>query len=232
MRLRLVWLTVFWAMVAAGPVQGQRGIFVTPIPNAPFMAVVTEQRTSLGSDGSWVHSRSLHAVARNTAGAIYNEARPLVPESSSGDPPVVSSHIYDPQTRISTMIYPQQRTYRQMRLQRPPATEPPDLLGGSEGGSDPLVQRTDLGNRTMEGVPVHGVRITQKMPGAQGQEVTVTDEAWYSADLRLNMLMKHEDPRSGTSVMTVTQMSRTEPEAGIFAVPGGYRLVGAGGGVQ
>jgi hypothetical protein len=231
MRLRGLWLLVFGALAAVGPVRAQRGIFVTPIANAPFMAVVTEQQTSLDADGTWSHQRSLHAIARNAAGAIYNEARPLVPESFAGDPPIRASHIYDPQTRISTMIYPQQRTYLQNRLLRPPATEPPDSVAvASPGTPDPLTQQTDLGNKTMEGVTVHGVRITQKIPGQNGQDVTVTDEYWYSPDLRLNMLVKHDDPRSLSVTLTVTQMSRTQPDPAIFAVPDGYRNMRADGG--
>ena len=206
-----------------------RGVFVTPIANAPFMAVVTEQRTSL-QNGTSVQLKRIHAIARNSAGVIYNENRLLRPADFPGDSPVIVSHIYDPQTRLNTFIYPQQKTYQQRRLARPPSTEPPDFYATPEASTLPANQFTeqkDLGSKTMEGLSVHGVLITQHLPSPNqgGQENTVTDEYWYSSDLRLNMLVKHNDPLSGSATITVTQVSRTEPEEAIFQIPGGYQLL-------
>ena len=203
-------------------------MFVTPIANAPFMAVVTEQRSSVQPDGQLNQLKSLHAIARNSAGVIYNEGRPLVPASFPGDPPVRVSHVYDPQTRLNTLLYPQQKTYQQRRLAHPPSTEPPGVYGTSEASTLPanqFTQKKDLGTRTMEGLSVHGVLITQKLPSADpaGQDDTVTDEYWYSADLRLNMLIKHDDPHSGSATITVTQISRSEPDEAVFAIPAGYK---------
>jgi hypothetical protein len=201
-----------------------RSVFVTPIANAPFMAVVTEQRTTRQPDGTTVNLKSFHAIARNSAGVIYNENRPLVPVGFAGDPPVNSSHVYDPQTRLNTFIYPQLKSYEQHHLARPPAVVPPALNAVPEASALPdsqFAQQKDLGNKTMEGVTVHGVQVTQKV-----EDVTVTDEYWYSSDLRLNMLIKHDDPRSGSATITVTQVSRTEPAEGIFQIPQGYVLQG------
>jgi hypothetical protein len=205
-----------------------RGVFVTPIANAPFMAVVTEQRTALQPNGTSVQLKRIHAIARSSAGVIYNENRPLVPADSPGDPPVTVSHVYDPQTRLNTFIYPQQKTYQQRRVARPPSTEPPDLYATPEASTLPASQFTeqkDLGTKTMEGLSVHGVLITQRLPAPNqgGQDVTVTDEYWYSPDLRLNMLIRHNNPISGNTTMTVTQVSRTEPDEAIFQIPSGYQ---------
>lgn len=225
------WL-VFLSAVPAGFAQAPRGIFVTPIANAPFMAVVDEQRTNILPNGAVVNLKTIQAIARSSQGQIYNEGRPLVPLSFAGTPPIVDSHIYDPQTRLNTFLYPQRMTGWQGRTPRPPETVPPDLYATPTANSLPLNQFTkeeDLGTKNMEGVPVHGVRETQTIPAAQsgtGQEVTVTDEYWYSDDLRLNMLIKHNDPRSGSVTFTVTQVSRTEPDASIFEIPSGYKLSG------
>jgi hypothetical protein len=229
MRIKLVVTTISWSLVlvATAAIAQGRGVFVTPIANAPFMAVVTEQRTSLQPDGTWIQLKSIHAIARNNAGVIYNESRPLVAANFPGDPPVATSHVYDPQTRINTFVYPQQKTYQQRRLGRPPSTEPPDLYATPEASTLPesqFTQEKDLGAKTMEGLSVHGVLVTQKLPSPDhgGQDITVTDEYWYSADLRLNMLIKHDDPRSGSATITVTQVSRTEPDEAIFQIPSGY----------
>jgi hypothetical protein len=230
MRIRLLVTTTSGSLLlVATAAMGQApGVFVTPIANAPFMAVVTEQRTSPQPGGTWIQLKSIHAIARNSAGVIYNESRPLVAASVSGDPPVVTSHVYDPQTRMNTFIYPQQKVYTQRRLARPPRTDPPDLYATPEASTLPesqFTQEKDLGTKTMEGLSVHGMLVTQNLPSPDqgGQDITVTDEYWYSADLRLNMLVKHDDPRSGSETITVTQVSRIAPDEGIFQIPSGYK---------
>jgi hypothetical protein len=80
----------------------------------------------------------------------------------------------------------------------------------------------------MEGVECHGIRDTQTIPadeGGNGKEVVVVDEYWYSDELRLNMLVIHRDPRTGEQTTTVTQVSRSDPDPAIFAVPSGYQII-------
>jgi hypothetical protein len=82
----------------------------------------------------------------------------------------------------------------------------------------------------MEGVPVHGVRETQIIPAENsgtGKEIVVSDEYWYSADLRINLVIKHSDPRTGSVTMTVTQVKRWEPDPSLLEVPQGYTPSGA-----
>ena len=225
------WLA-FLSAIPGALAQAPRGIFVTPIANQPFMAVVDEQRTSFQPDGTALAMKTIHAIARSTQGQIYNESRPLVPASFTGTPPIRVMHIYDPQTRLNTFLYPQQKTGWQGRTPHPPSTVPPDLYATPTANSLPVNQFTkdeDLGTQTMEGVSVHGVRETQTIPAGQNgaaKEVTVTDEYWYSDELRLNMLVKHNDPHTGSVTTTVTQVTRTEPDAAIFEIPGGYKLDG------
>jgi hypothetical protein len=78
----------------------------------------------------------------------------------------------------------------------------------------------------MEGVSVHGVRETQTIAvesSGTGAEIVITDEYWYSADLRINLMIKHSDPRTGSVTMTVTQVSRLEPDPAMFEIPEGYK---------
>jgi len=57
----------------------------------------------------------------------------------------------------------------------------------------------------MENVEVHGTRKSRTIPAefsGTGQPIVITDEYWYSADLHLNMLVKHNDPRTGEQTVT------------------------------
>ena len=86
-----------------------RGVFVTPIPNAPLLAVVNTQSSQILKDGTTLNQKTLSAIARDRQGRIFNERRQLIPASETATPPILSIHIYDPQTRANTFIDPQQQ---------------------------------------------------------------------------------------------------------------------------
>jgi hypothetical protein len=223
------------AIVAAGApaVRAQeRGIFVTPIPNAPFSATVRVERTDVQPNGNTLQLWSEREIARDNEGRIYNEYRPFVPTTTKTAPDAIVIHLYDPQNRMTEYLYPEQKTYRMMILSRPPATDTPDDFASPTAAAAPaseFARREDLGYRTITGLQAHGVRVTQTVAAAvsgTGQEVTVTNEYWYSEALRLNLATKLNDPRSGSVTMTVTQIDRREPNATLFGVPAGYTMAG------
>jgi hypothetical protein len=210
--------------------QASGGIFVTPIPNAPFSGTVRVERTDIQPNGNTLQLWSDREIARDNEGRIYNEYRPFVPTTTKTVPDAIVIHLYDPQNRMTEYLYPKQKTYRMMILNRPPATDTPDDFASPTGAAAPpseFARREDLGYRTITGLQVHGVRVTQILTAAvsgTGQEVTVTNEYWYSEALRLNLETKHNDPRSGSVTMTVTQIDRREPSAALFGVPPGYTM--------
>ena len=210
-----------------------RGVFVTPIPNVPLMAVVNTESSRILPNGTTLNQKTLSAIARDEHGRIFNEKRALVPTSETAPPPILVIHIYDPQTRTNTFIDPQGQVAWQNTLRRPPATVPPEVgsipLTGNSPAS-PYVKEQDLGTRRMEGVDVHGIRDTQTIPAeaSGGKDISVVDEYWYSEDLRLNMLVIHKDPRTGEQTTTVTQVSRSEPDPAIFEIPAGYKVTHPG----
>jgi hypothetical protein len=210
-----------------------RGVFVTPIPNVPLLAVVNTQSSQIQKDGTTLNRKTLSAIARDGHGRIFNERRPLIPASATVTPPILSIHVYDPQTRMNTFIDPQNRVAWQSTLNRPPSSVPPEAGSIPLVGSSPpsqYVKEEDLGTRRIEGVDVHGIRDTQTIPAEAngGKEITVVDEYWYSEDLRLNMLATHKDPRTGEQTTTVTQLDRAEPDPAIFEIPSGYKIIQRG----
>jgi hypothetical protein len=221
---------VFVSSVAVAQTQG---VFVTPIPNVPLMAVVNTQSSRILANGTTLNQKTLSAIARDEHGRIFNEKRALIPVSETATPPILVIHIYDPQTRKNTFIDPQNQVAWENTLRRPPSTVPPEVgsipLTGRSPAS-PYVKEEDLGTRRMEGVDVHGIRDTQTIPAeaAGGKDTTVVDEYWYSEDLRLNMLVIHKDPRTGEQTTTVTQVSRSEPDPAIFEIPAGYKVTRPG----
>jgi hypothetical protein len=221
---------VVLAIICTASYASAQDVFVTPIPNAPFNGVINVARSVVQTDGSIASLKTIRNIHRDSLGRIYNEARALLPVSSTDTPQVVRVHLYDPQTRMSTVLDPQQRTFWTTTVSRPPETVPPTLRTGSSVFQNEFTREEDLGVREMAGVTVRGFRETQTIPAEKsgtGKEIVVTDEYWYSDDLRINIMIKHSDPRTGTTTLTVTQITREEPDPALFEIPESYAAVGA-----
>ena len=222
--LKTVLSVIALALFLAVPrLSAQDDIFVTPIPNSPFSGVINVERSIVRQDGNVVNLKTVRAIHRDSRGRIYNEYRTLLPASSSETPQATHVLLYDPYTRTSTTLFPLQHAYRSSTTPRPPATTPP--VFASYGPQNAFTREEDLGVQEMQGLGVHGLRHTQTIPAGTGgsdKDIVVTDEYWYSEDLRINLVLKHNDPRAGSVLMTVTQIARTEPDSSLFQIPDGY----------
>jgi uncharacterized protein YdeI (BOF family) len=98
---------------------------------------------------------------------------------------------------------------------------------GARRAADPNVTTEDLGQQTINGVAATGHRITRTIPaGAMGnaQPIQSVREVWTSTDLKVPVLVKTSDPRRGTTVTQLTNISRAEPDAALFQAPAGYTV--------
>jgi hypothetical protein len=192
---------------------GQGGIYVTPIMNVPLTAIVTVQRKRILANGVTENEKSMHVIARDSQGRIFNVVRGWVSSTSNETPAILSMLIYDPQARLSTRLYPGRHLAVQRTALRPPRTEPPILYATPAASSANLSQETQT--------------IAAADTGT-GKAVQVVDEYWYSDELRLDMLIKHSDPITGSTTTRVTQLSRTDPDPAMFTIPPGYKVVHPG----
>jgi len=177
--------------------------------------------------------KTMREVGRDSRGRIHNEMREYSPLSNTVTPAVVRILLYDPQSRMSTTLYAKQHTFVTRTVNRPPSSLPPVLFAASPTGdnvpANQFTKKEDLGVRNIEGFAAHGVRQTQTIPAENsgiGQEVVVTDDYWYSDDLRMNLMIQHSDPRTGAAILTVTQIDRNEPAPAFFEIPPDYKQAG------
>ncbi len=87
--------------------------------------------------------------------------------------------------------------------------------------------KEQLAPATIEGVYAEGTRVTTTIPAGQignEKDLNVVDETWYSPDLQLDVLTRHNDPRTGEAVYKLTKISRSEPDPALFQVPAGYTV--------
>jgi hypothetical protein len=205
------------------------GVFVTPVPGAPFSGTVEILSKEILPDGSTYTRHTMNHIARNSAGVIHNERRRLVSSSFQGEPRLTSIHIYDPRTRTNTFLDPETHIARQSILREsphPPTNGTPPTAEQLQKSQYLSVQ--DLGTATIAGIPLHGTRKMRVVPAqvsGTGKDVTITDDYWYSEELKVYLVLKHSDPRTGEQTVGITQIDRAEPDSSLFAIPSAYKVV-------
>jgi hypothetical protein len=84
-----------------------------------------------------------------------------------------------------------------------------------------------LGTKVVEGVQADGTRTTITIPAGQiGNEnpIQIVDEVWRSPDLQVIVHSEHSDPRMGTTVYSLQNLSRSDPSPALFQVPADYTV--------
>lgn len=193
---------------------------IPPIPNAPFSATTVMDNTQTLADGTTVTTKTMTTIARDSKGRTHNENRYYLRPSEGGRGRIRDITIFDPTTRIKTTLTP-------ATLQAVVSTLPPQQLRPASRAIPPGLQREDLGLSSIGGLTVHGFRQSRTIPeGADGNDrpITITDEYWYSDELHMNITLKHTDPQHGTQFVTLTQLSRDEPDEKMFEVPADYKV--------
>jgi hypothetical protein len=85
----------------------------------------------------------------------------------------------------------------------------------------------DLGSQVVEGVAARGSRTTTVIEaGAIGNEqpIQIVSEQWIATDLKLLVMTKHSDPRTGETTYRLTNLSQAEPSRSLFELPSDYTL--------
>jgi hypothetical protein len=217
-------------LFAATPIDDDpraNGTFVTPIPNAPFTAVDKLQQTLFDPSGTIVKLKTTRAIARDSQGRVYKVARLLRPIAETSTPPIYMIELYDPQSKIYTLIYPRSRTFWKGDLDRTSSLLAQEYFYGLPMHNGLPVYKSakeeDLGTESLVGMPVHGIRETQKVVDSTGKNGFETDEYWYSDDLRMSVVAEHKSPNGDSLTVAVTQITRAEPDSSLFEIPANYR---------
>lgn len=96
-----------------------------------------------------------------------------------------------------------------------------DFKWSSKGASK------DLGTRDMAGVKAQGRLRSYEIPAGEignRSPITVSDESWWSPDLKITVYSKHSDPRTGDNIYRLENLKRDEPAAALFTVPSDYTV--------
>ncbi len=194
------------------------GISIPSVAGLPFSATLVIEAEREWADGSVQVRRTISIIARDSKGRTHNEVRRLMPEYFHGSPELISVRVFDPETRMRTICDMAEQTGRREFVPKTPAK--PSV-------PNPQVHVEDLGTTPLNGLQARGTRRTQTIYGSgygNGGPIEVVDETWYSPELRLNLLVRHSDPRNGVETVGVSGLKREEPAATLFEAPPGCKI--------
>jgi hypothetical protein len=174
--------------------------------------------------GSTVRFGFVSLVARDSSGRMYFESRRTLAPSGELLPRAYFI-VIDPGEHTRTMCYVATKTCRVDAFRHVSYDEQGD---GDEAPPASATESVNLGTHVIESLTVLGTRETRVIAaGAYGnsQPMITTKEVWHSPELDLDISIVRTDPRWGTESRKMTEISRSEPDGGYFAIPADYQLL-------
>jgi hypothetical protein len=197
------------------------------VRGAPYSADVSNETTRVLADGNTIRQTSSGRVYRDGEGRTREESSlEALGSAARGNRPQLA-FIYDPAAGASYVLDLMHRTATR-------TIWPQDRAGGSVNRPNRSVRQEQtntktesLGTQVVAGLVAEGTRTTLTIPAGQvgnSQAIQVVSERWYSPDLQVVVLSKRSDPRSGETVYQLTNISRSEPSAALFAAPADFQI--------
>ena len=218
------------------------------ITDAPYSGELVFEHTQTLADGTPVTEQEHGQVTyRDSLGRTRTERAFTIPEDSD----IRIVQITDPVERLQYTLDPVNKIAHRAKwtVQNPSIATTPSPAGGAvaiarfaslppgelrtlaESAPLPLptvpqpnraeVPREWLGTQTIEGLAVNGTRMTSALS---------TTELWMSPELQVMVLSKHHDPKTGDSIVRLTNITRAEPDPTLFRVSSDYQIVDEEGG--
>ncbi|HEX8559546.1 MAG TPA: hypothetical protein VF668_15695 [Pyrinomonadaceae bacterium] len=218
------------------------------VKGSPFSAdAVTEHVQRLG-DGNRLTRKSAARLFRDAEGRTRREHTPAPrgggPAPEGQEPRLVV--INDPVARVEYVVDNARRTVRKtfvppglaeararatgaessFGVLMPTSTAHRRMAEGENAPPPPAPKKEKLEARMIEGLMAEGTRTTVTIPAGEfdnEQPLEITHEQWYSPELQMVILLRHNDPRFGETLFRMTNITRAEPVPELFAEPQGYR---------
>jgi hypothetical protein len=197
------------------------------VTGAPYSAEEIGSKTRTLADGTRVTVAMPSAfLYRDSAGRTRAE-RPVLAMAAdrklSAQIPVVAE-IHDPVAGCQYFLDAANRVAHRYMVLRANAA----AGGGIKQPQAPALTTEPLGTQSIDGILAEGRRTTITHPaGLTGndQPIVTVMETWNSLDLKVAVLAKTSDPRSGESTRALINIDRADPDPSLFLVPPDYAIV-------
>jgi hypothetical protein len=201
------------------------GILILSASAKPFSGSDSVDWTRTQEDGSVVAMHADAKLAPDSQGRIYRENVSRFPANSGQKSHANEIMITDPIAHTKTTCEVAARHCNITSYYAPASVSTkPD---GTFGDDKHSVSRESLGNDVIDGLEVIGTRQTLTIgTGLEGnsQPLTVVEESWYAPELEVDLSITRKDPRQGTVVVHVVDLSRSDPDPVLFQVPANYTV--------
>jgi len=209
-----------------------QSIYIPPLLNAPFTAIVsTEWTRPLPSGGNYTYVNQ-RRVARDARGRIYEERWLLAPKGSEDQSRMNVIQIADPNAHTLYNCFMLQTPHRCVldKFAEPalnsykPAVMPSGPLPNNMGTRT----HEDLGTRSIAGIDTVGTRDTSNFnAGVMGSDQPFSSwrEFWQAPQLDVNLYSEAMSPNAGKQVFTLTDVSLAAPDPRLFELPEGFAVV-------
>jgi len=210
------------------------------VTGAPFSAVEVTDTVQTLPNGDSTRQHIQSNIYRDGMGRVRTETTMSQPGSTTTRTLI---RIHDPVAGVMRTLDPQNKIAHEVTI-RPASGRGPNGNGagrafppGGRGANtdaatrngaprtDPNTTSEKLSMQTISGVQATGNRVTRTIPAGQmgnSQPIQIVHETWTSADLKVPVMVKRTDPRSGTVTMQLTNINRSEPDPALFQVPSDY----------
>lgn len=191
----------------------QLGFVTSVVKGAPYSAQGTTTINSTLADGTHIARTITYTICRDSAGRLRREDGQEV-------------WISDPVAQMSYILNLNTRSARRVPLSLLLA----DAKRNAAQATTWLVRTTrDLGKQVMEGVNSEGSLSISIVPTGQignDRPIETTTERWYAPELRVEVMSRSHDPRTGETLFRLTNIRRSEPDASRFRIPPGFSVGG------
>lgn len=213
-----------------------------PVKGAPYSGEASTESTQVLADGNRITRKNTAVIYRDGQGRTRRE------ETMNGMGLLASAEsfqtisINDPVAQVSYILDAKTKTAR--KLPNITTVGVGDKIGmviagkGAPGMEQHISTRVlapgkenanteQLGKQTIDGLVCDGTRTTITIPAGQmGNErpIEIVSERWYSPDLQLTVMSRHNDPRMGETVYKLNRINRAEPLPSLFQVPADYTI--------
>jgi hypothetical protein len=208
--------------------------FGLPVQGAPYSGEGVTTVTQTLADGTRIERTVRAKFYRDSEGRMRRE-QTILGLGALGESTAVT--IVDPVARVTYALNPATHEGRRSAMPRdtwfgpPPPPPPPPPPGGGmrRGGSPAGVPNTPepLGTRQIEGIAATGTRRTEIIPAGRignDRPIEITDERWESLELKVLLLSRHHDPRTGDVEYRLTNVNRSDPPRELFTPPEDYTI--------
>jgi hypothetical protein len=212
-----------------GVSQVMQSIYIPPLLNAPFTAIVHTEWTRPLSEGGNFTFVNQRRVARDSLGRIYEERWLLAPKGKEDRSLMNLIQIADPNAHTLYNCFTLRMPHRCVlqTFREAAETEYKPAIGKTGPLPDNVGFRTqqDLGTRSIEGIETNGTRETTNYnAGVLGsdQPFSAHREFWQAPQLGVNLYSEVVDPGVGKQVFTLTDINLAEPDPKLFELPEGF----------